>query len=155
MKKEMKKETKIILFVVGIIIMSVAFIFGSENFKKIEVIDNQDVVDTLVETDLKNIYLFYGENCSYCHMLFDYLDSLPENVMKNYNVLKYETWYNPGNAELMSEFSNYLGDSASGVPYLVIGDKSFNGYTSNYDDVILEAILALDDDYVDVFEAIR
>ena len=40
----------------------------------------------------------------------------------------------------MEKVSNKLGDDVSGVPYIVIGKKSWTGYASSYDDAIKSEI---------------
>lgn len=103
----------------------------------------------------KNIYLFYGEECTYCHALMDYLSSLPDDIQNKYNLVKYEVWYDSNNAKLMQDFAEYLGEEATGVPYFVIGDKTFSGYSSQYDESIIKAIESLEENYVDIYEFVR
>ena len=45
----------------------------------------------------------------------------------------------------MESISKKLEDDASGVPYIVIGDKSFSGYAESMNDEIKEAINTLYD----------
>lgn len=44
-----------------------------------------------------------------------------------------------------------MGDSLGGVPYIIIGDETWTGYTDTYDDAIKAKIkeIAEDEDYVD------
>ena len=57
----------------------------------------------------------------------------------------------------MQEISEYLEDDASGVPYIIIGDKTFNGYAESMDKEIKEAIKKLydSDDRYDVFKEMK
>ena len=55
---------------------------------------------------------------------------------------------------MLDTISNYLGQSASGVPYIIIGDQVFGGYASDYDEQIKTAIKDLYEskEKYDVFE---
>ncbi len=109
----------------------------------------EDLTETLENIDLSNysnedgkvdIYLFHTKTCGYCAMLVGYLAELTEEYGEYFNVVGYETMYTPDNGTLMNEVASELGDSADGVPYMVIGDESFIGYSSSMDSEILSAI---------------
>ncbi len=96
------------------------------------------------ESDEKaTIYLFRGKGCGYCHALLTFLDSITDEYGQYFNLKSYEVWYNEDNSNLLSTVSNYLGQPAGGVPYFVIGDKVFAGYSNNYDNDIKSAIVDL------------
>ena len=40
----------------------------------------------------------------------------------------------------MKKVADKLGDEVSGVPYIVVGKKSWNGYASSYDDEIMNEV---------------
>ena len=40
----------------------------------------------------------------------------------------------------MEKVAEKLGDEVSGVPYIVIGKKSWSGYASDYDEEIMNTI---------------
>lgn len=86
------------------------------------------------------IYLFRGHNCGYCHSFLEFLNSIVDEYGKYFRLEAYEVWYTENNSELMSEVASYFGESASGVPFIVIGDKVFSGYTESYNDSIISAI---------------
>ena len=99
---------------------------------------------TYSESDEKaTVYLFRGKGCGYCHAFLEFLNSITEEYGKYFNLRSYEVWYNEENSNLLSTVSNYLGQPAGGVPYIVIGDKVFAGYASGYDEDIKSAIVAL------------
>lgn len=89
-----------------------------------------------------NVYLFYGEGCGYCKAAMEYFNSLEEEYGYMFDVVKYETWSNTENQNLLKETAAKMGDTVNGVPYIVIGKKSFGGYDLNggYDADILKAI---------------
>lgn len=78
-----------------------------------------------------NIDVFYGETCPYCHNELNYLDTLKRQLGDNINIKKYEVWNNKDNSKLMLDVQKRLNDDASGVPYTVIGDKTFVGYSED------------------------
>lgn len=91
-------------------------------------------------SDQAIIYLFRGKGCTYCKKFLTFLNSIVDDYGQYFKVVSYEVWYDSNNATLMNTVSNYLGTSAEGVPYIVIGDTAFPGYASVYDEQIKEAI---------------
>jgi glutaredoxin len=74
-----------------------------------------------------NIYLFYGETCPHCADEEEFLkDYLKEN--DNVKLVKYEVWNSQDNRALLVKVQDELNNHASGVPYLVIGDKAIVGF---------------------------
>lgn len=96
------------------------------------------------ETDKQaTIYLFRGKGCSYCRSFLTYINSIVDEYGDYFKVVSYEVWYDSKNADLMNEVSQFLGSPASGVPYIVIGDQVFPGYTESYNEGIKNAIMEL------------
>jgi len=96
------------------------------------------------ETDDQiTIYLFRGNGCSYCRSFLEFLNSIVPEYGKYFKVVSYETWYNEANYKFMLEVSSFLGQPASGVPYIIIGDQVFPGYASSFDEKIKKAIVDL------------
>lgn len=93
------------------------------------------------ETDKQvTIYLFRGNGCTYCGSFLKFLNENAEEYGKYFKVVSFEVWADAKNAELLEEVSEFLGQSAGGVPYIIIGDKVFPGYASDYDDAIKTAL---------------
>ena len=89
-----------------------------------------------------NVYLFRGEGCPHCEEMLEFFDSIEEEFGQYYTMNTYEVWYNQDNADLMEEVAEKLGVSVTGVPFLVIGDQTWNGYASSYDAEIEAKILS-------------
>lgn len=89
-----------------------------------------------------NVYLFRGEGCPHCEEMLEFFDSIEEEFGQYYTMNTYEVWYNQDNADLMQDVADKLGVSATGVPFLVIGDQTWNGYASSYDAEIEAKILS-------------
>ena len=101
-----------------------------------------------------NVYLFRGEGCPHCEEALKFFDELgkDEEYSKYYSLKKYEVWYSEENNELMNNVAKELNEEANGVPYIVIGKKTFSGYSSEMDDEIKSAIKSAYEskDYKDV-----
>ncbi len=88
------------------------------------------------------VYIFYGDGCPHCHRAFEFFKSIDEEYGKYYKLVKYETWYSSSNNKMMFKVAEKMGTDTEnlGVPYIIIGDKTFEGYTESYDDDIKKAI---------------
>ena len=96
------------------------------------------------ETDNQiTIYMFRGYGCGYCRNFLTFLNSIIDDYGKYFKLVAYETWYDQENYNYLNTISNFLGQPAQGVPYIIIGDKVFPGYASSYDEQIKEAIKKL------------
>lgn len=89
-----------------------------------------------------NVYLFRGEGCPHCEEMQEFFDSIEDEFGQYYTMNTYEVWYNQDNADLMEEVADTLGVKVTGVPFLVIGDQTWNGYASSYDAEIEAKILS-------------
>ena len=81
-----------------------------------------------------NVYFFRGEGCSHCAEAEEWFDSIKEEYSEYYNLIDYEVWYNTDNSDLMKKVADARGEEAEGVPYIIIGDKSWNGFDSSYEE---------------------
>lgn len=106
-----------------------------------------------------NVYIFRGEGCPHCEEALEFFDTLEqdEEYKDLYKLVTYEVWYDENNSKLMQDVADALGEQASGVPYIVIGSKTFSGYASSYDDKIKDAIKTAyeDSDYKDVVKQVK
>lgn len=87
-----------------------------------------------------NVYLFRGEGCPHCQEAEEFFDSIKAEYGKYYKLVDYETWYDTNNADLMKKVAEKLDEEVSGVPYIIIGKKTWNGYADTYNDEITSAI---------------
>ena len=95
------------------------------------------------KSDAITIYLFRGKGCGFCRSFLTFIDSITDEYGEYFKLQSYEVWNDQNNASLLDKVSNYLGEAAGGVPYIVIGDKVFAGYSSEYDAAIKEKITEL------------
>lgn len=108
------------------------------------------------DKDPINVYIFKGDGCGYCAAALEFFESIEKDYGKYFNLVEYEVWYDEDNANLMTEVASYFGEEIGGVPYIVIGDKTFQGYSETYNEEIKTAIKNAynDKDYVDAVKAV-
>lgn len=75
-------------------------------------------------------YLFYGEGCPHCAKESQFLNQLV-NKYPELKLHEYEIYYNTKNNQLLQKVANELGANAGGVPFLVIGDQSYVGFSES------------------------
>lgn len=94
------------------------------------------------ESDEKiNIYLFRGDGCPHCQEFLEYVaKTLVKEQGDKFNVVSFEVWNDKDNASLMEKVADKLGEESSGVPYIIIGEKSFSGYSESMNEEIVKAI---------------
>ena len=107
----------------------------------------------------KNVYIFKGATCGYCKKALSFFQDLvnDKEYADKFDLIEYEVWNNVENSKLGKAVAEKLGEEMDGVPYIVIGEKTFSRYTTSYDDQIKEAINNFyeDDDAVSVVETVR
>ncbi len=106
----------------------------------------KDVVAPIVglnTSDNITIYFFHGDGCPHCADETIFLQQLKAEYKDKINIIKYETWYNESNEQLMNKVKEYFNSSARGVPFTVVGEEYFSGYNSYIGEDIKSAI----DDY--------
>ena len=91
---------------------------------------------------LPNVYLFRVEGCTYCNRLITFLDSIIDDY--DVNVVVYEVANNPDNWNFYKKVGAEFDFNPSGYPYLVIGEETFDGYASDDDEYIEEALSDLE-----------
>ena len=147
----MKKKINLLLFLLlGMFILP--YCIYAEEYKTLDfkkTLAEEEIAEKFKEYQPDNnaitIYLFRGKGCGYCRAYLEFMNSITDEYGKYFKMESYEVWNDSTNANLMQEVSNYLGEPAGGVPYIIIGDKVFGGYSSTYNDAIKEAITKLYD----------
>lgn len=99
------------LFLIGV--LSVGLFFGSQS----------KAADSL------SVYFFYGEGCPHCAkeevFLWAIQETYPEVEIKSF-----EIYHSRENAALLEQVASLLGANVNGVPFSVIGNEFFIGYTN-------------------------
>ena len=114
----------IILLIAALIIPFTVHAEGEENTESKEV----------------KVYFFRGEGCSHCAEAEAWFESIEAEYGSYFEVIDYETWYNQENAELMQQVAEARNEDASGVPYIIIGKQSWNGFTESYGEEMISRI---------------
>ena len=148
----MKKKLLIILCVILVVELGVfAYwkIFKNDKAKNIKL----DVVekDLYYQKKKVNIYLFWGDGCPHCEAELKYLDSLVSKYGKYFNIFALEVWHNENNAKLYEKLAEKMGDEVKGVPYTIIGEKTFSGYSEEINKEIIKTIKSQYKDSYDVY----
>lgn len=107
-----------------------------EELKKTEI----NLSNITKEPGKVNIYLFYGEGCPHCKALKEFLSSIEPSLGHLYNLHTYEVWHNAENLKTLKVFGAYNNTLVDGIPYTVIGEKSFSGFGENTKEEIIKAI---------------
>ena len=105
--------------------------------------NGENNIDTSLETKKDGkvaIYFFRGEGCPHCQEAEEWFDSIKGEYGDLFTVVDYETWNNQDNAKLMEAIAKSRGEIAEGVPYIIIGSKSWNGFTESYEQEMINEI---------------
>lgn len=106
--------------------------------------DNAEVTSGETEVQEEDnrvkIYFFRGEGCPHCADAEEFFNSIKEEYGQYYKILDYETWYNSDNAALLQKVGEARKEEITGVPYILIGDKSWSGYDDSFADDIKDTI---------------
>jgi thiol-disulfide isomerase/thioredoxin len=73
------------------------------------------------------ITLFWGNGCPHCKAERPFLASI-QKAYPNVEVRTYEVWYVETNIPIMKKVVKSFGETVSGVPVTIIGDKHWVGY---------------------------
>ena len=100
----------------------------------------QDVVSEITGTEVEegkvNFYLFRGEGCPHCRDEEAWLRNIKEDYKDYVNFYDFEVWYDENNAKMMDQVKEKLGVTQKGVPFTVIGDDYFVGYSDSYSELM-------------------
>lgn len=86
------------------------------------------------------IYLFRGEGCPHCEEALEFFDGLSDEDKNKFDLVQYEVWYDEENNELMKKVAEKLDEEVSGVPFIVVGDQAFHGFTESIGEKILSTV---------------
>jgi len=147
----MKKFKLLAIILIGILVLPFS-VFADEKEAR-----GEDI-EAISSSTKVNVYLFYGDGCNFCAEMEKFFAGLDNDYKDLINLKGFEVWYSEANADLMQAVAGHLGEDVSGVPFLVIGDKTFNGYSSDMDDEIKTAIRVeydADERYTDIEDIIN
>ena len=88
------------------------------------------------------IYLFWGDGCPHCEEAKTWFNEIEPEYGKYFKIVDFEVWKNEENAKLMQDVANRLKEEADGVPFIVIGDTTYEGFADVYKNKILNTIFS-------------
>ena len=138
---------KKLLIVLLMVFMFIPSIYGETEYKVMNF--DEVLTEEGIEHDFSNysesddkitIYFFRGKGCKFCRAFLSYLNDIVPEYGKYFNVVAYDVWNDRNSDKLLDEVSEFLNQPSEGIPYAIIGDTVFNGYSTDYDEAIKEAI---------------
>ena len=139
----MKKFMYLVLIFAAFLILPFAVYAEDDEVEDAQVEEvSEEVSEETTGDDSKevNVYFFRGQGCSHCAEAEEWFKSIEEEYGSYFKVVDYETWYNEDNAKLMQEVADARGEKAEGVPYIIIGDQSWNGFSQSYAEDMINQI---------------
>lgn len=129
----MKKIIKFVLFLVLIIPTSTLALSKDYN-------DYVGKYYNIKNDEKVNIYLFYSKICPHCQKEEKYFEILKEKYQDKINIYTYEVTENKTNNEIMKSLKKELKENSQGVPFTIIGSKTFLGYDESLNERIENTI---------------
>ena len=89
-----------------------------------------DIVNVKKEDNKVNLYLFHGQECPHCEEERKWLDEIKNKYKDDLNIYMFEVWHNKDNAKFAEKVKKEFDVDEIGVPFTVIGEKYYLGYSS-------------------------
>ncbi len=90
--------------------------------------------------DKLNIYIFWGDGCPHCKHLAKFLGEKQSEIGDKISLYTFEVWKNKNNLAFLKSFGKFLGESPKGVPYIIIGNKTYSGFSETDEETKQEII---------------
>jgi len=100
--------------------------------------------------DKISVYVFYGKTCPHCEREIEYLESIQSKY--NFDIKKYEVYYDRNNQQLMKTFEKAYDANFTGVPVVIIGKDYFLGEDIEKTDELLNKYSQENGGYVDAYQ---
>ena len=147
MQNKSKKKTLTLLIVAIVLLLLSSMFYSLINLNK-EPNPKNDIAESntttktsdfpkMAESDIKpssdklNIYIFWGDGCPHCKHLSEFLNSHESEIKDYVKIYAFEVWNNSENLNFMKNFGKFLGEAPKGVPYFIIGSKTFSGFSES------------------------
>ena len=132
----MKKKIKYL--VLPLLLIAALFSFGLNTVHA----EDEQVTATATEEGKVKVYMFRGEGCGFCAKALAWFEEIQPTEGKYYDLITFEVWNDESNKAEMNKVAKYFGDAADGVPYIIVGEKTWNGFDDSYKTEILNQIHA-------------
>ena len=90
--------------------------------------------------DKLNIYIFWGDGCPHCKHLAEFLGEKQSEIGDKISLYTFEVWKDKNNLAFLKSFGKFLGESPKGVPYIIIGNKTYSGFSETDEETKQEII---------------
>ena len=98
-----------------------------------------DIVDK-EESKVVTVYFFHSEVCIHCQHENKFLEKMKKKYKDKIKIVKFQTYKNKANQELAKKAKKRMGCDKDGVPFTVIGENYFLGYSDAIGDQIMQTI---------------
>lgn len=99
-------------------------------------VNAEETTDGETKNKEVNVYIFRGEGCGFCANAMSFFESIEKDYGQYFNLVEYEVWNNQENAALMEQFAEYLNEEVTGVPFIVVGEKTYPGFDAKWGEEI-------------------
>lgn len=134
------KKIKLFLAIIMCLFAMPLAVLADENSNDNNVEVTSGETEVKEEDNRVKIYFFRGDGCPHCADAEEFFNSIKEEYGQYYKILDYETFYNSDNAALLQKVGEARKEEITGVPYILIGDKSWSGYNDSFADDIKNTI---------------
>ena len=90
--------------------------------------------------DKLNIYIFWGDGCPHCKHLAEFLGEKQSEIGDKISLYTFEVWKDKNNLAFLKSFGKFLGENPKGVPYIIIGNKTYSGFAETDEETKHEII---------------
>lgn len=127
----MKKKLFLIILIFVLIFPFNIFAVGKDYQKIVS-----EITDTKLEDGKINFYLFRGQGCPHCRDEEAWLKNIKEDYKDYVNFYEFEVWYDENNNKMMEQVKEKFGVKEKGVPFTIIGDDYFIGFSDSYSEMM-------------------
>ena len=120
----MKKKLLLVLLTIILLLPINSYAISKSYEDKVS-----QITGSKVEENKINLYLFHGQECPHCEEERKWLEKIEDKYKDYLNVYKYEVWHDKNNAKMMEAVATSFGKKTEGVPFTVIGDTVFFGFS--------------------------
>lgn len=124
------KKLKVILLILTVLLVIPFGVFADEETDNAASEESKEV----------KVYLFHGEGCGFCEKAKTWFASIEEEHGHKFELVKYEVWNDQYNSKLMQAVADARKENPGGVPYIIVGNQSWDGFTEEYQDSIISKI---------------
>ena len=124
------KKFKLILLILAVLVIIPFGVFADETTEDTATEESNEV----------NVYLFHGDGCGFCEKAKTWFSEIEEEHGYKFELIKYEVWNDEANNNLMQAVANARKEEVGGVPYIIVGNQSWSGFSEEYTESILSKI---------------